>query len=106
MIYQVRTYDTLCRSKKYFLSNEEIKNHIQEVTKQTEKFRKLWSITLSESKTHSLPYPIKVTKTQIQMGVEITCIEENTLQNWQSFFGEPAEISDPLDQIKIGASSE
>lgn len=88
MIYQVRTFNYLCSSKKYFTTKEEIGRHIEKVLKSTVIYR--WKRLTDKTK---IPLPISIRESDIETGVVVTQIADDMMK----LFGEEKEICDPYE---------
>jgi len=89
MIYQVRTYNTLCGAKKYFEDKKDVQSFVKTVVSKTEEFR------VFSRKNLPIHIRTKVSSDEIQAGVEIIRIDPAVLPEWRTFFGEEIEICNP-----------
>lgn len=94
MVYQIRTYNALCSSKKYIYKKEELKAHISAVVVATNKFRK----KQSEDVMERFKWPEKVESRELEFSIEILRIDALLCSEWKVVFGEEKEIFDPITE--------
>lgn len=91
MVYQIRTYNALCTSKKYIYKKEELKGHISTVVEATNKFRKKQTADL----LIKFKWSPTVEDRELEGSIEVIRIDPLTCQEWKVVFGEEQPISDP-----------
>ena len=90
-MWQVRSFGTLCSSKRYLSEAGDIKKYISEVVKASEEWRK----KQTEVKLNLLGWTLKVTHEQLLSGIEIVKIDVSLCPDWKSIFGESKPIGAP-----------
>ena len=97
MIYQMRTYNGLSTSKKYFLKKDELPKHLDKVVKETNLFRgKLSEEVLTEHK-----WQPTVQDRELESSIEILKIDPLACSDWETIFGKEQEITDPCLEKKV-----
>lgn len=96
MVYQIRTYNALCSSKKYIYKKEELKVHIAAVVEATNKFRKKQTTEI----LIKFKWAPTVEDRELEGSIEIIRIDPLTCQEWKVVFGEETAISDPDTEDK------
>lgn len=95
MIHQIRTFYPLCGSKKYCETVDALQEHISQVVKATNEWRKL----MDEEEAAELKWQQPLTVREIEDGMEVVGIDEELLPDWGKYFGEESDITPPLLRI-------
>ena len=100
-MYQVRTYNRLATSKKYFKTKDEIKEHLRQVFKKTREFER----GMSDADLSELRWNVRISEITAISSVEITRIDTDLIPNWESLFGKVSEIHKPEPDTFKGSPS-
>jgi hypothetical protein len=90
MIYQVRTFNDLHKTKVYCTTHKEIKNHIGLVVKKTEENRK-W---MSNENLEASDLARSPTKQELMASLEILKIDPFLCTEWETIFVVPTDPKD------------
>lgn len=98
MIYQIRSFNPLCTSKHYVTTQDALHKRIADIVSATNYMR--LSLDPQEAKTHGWENPVN--RMDMEMGLEVSTIDEEQFPEWPKFFGDPTDISDPIVKIENG----
>lgn len=90
IMYQIRTFNSLCFSKKYVKTKKELNDHIKEVISATNKYRKG-----NPDEAKNRKWEKTVNKKDLEEGIEVLSIDNDLLPEFQSILGKYQGITDP-----------
>ena len=98
MIYQIRTFNPMCTSKYYCSTQSDLHKRIADVVAATN-FMRL-ELDPEEAKLYKWENPVN--RRDMEVGIEVTTIDDEVFPEWKSYFGASTDITDPIVKIENG----